>query len=312
MKSTVLASKANGTADAHRRAFLRWKGFASSKAEMQVFPAKAEHVAFYLQHVLDTTQPHSAVDSSIYGIQWAHNLAGIPSPTVSPFVHSISRAAKRLIGTRLVNKKEHISPDMITKLVESSNLDNLLELRNACIFLLTFSGFFRIEEVLHITYVDVIFHDGYVAINLNISKTDQLRKGNQVVIAESPSSVTCPVRIFKRYLSQVERFPVDADHYAFRALAKTRLGHTLVSVNKPISYSSIRNYLKRSFKDIVPDITSFITHSLRACGASAAANAGVEDRLFQRHGRWKSVSAKNGYINDSLVSRLSVSQSLGI
>ena len=47
-------------------------------------------------------------------------------------------------------------------------------------------------------------------------------------------------------------------------------------------------------------------------GASAAANAGVADRLFQRHGRWKSVSAKNGYVEDSLESRLLVSKNLGI
>ena len=33
-------------------------------------------------------------------------------------------------------------------------------------------------------------------------------------------------------------------------------------------------------------------HSLRAGGATAAANAGVPDRLFKRHGRWKSESAK--------------------
>ena len=93
--------------------------------------------------------------------------------------------------------------------------------------------------MLHIKYGNVIFHDGYVTISLDISKTDQLRKGNQVVIAESPNSVTCPVKIFKRYLSQVERLPVDADHYVFRALAKTGLGHTFVSAKKPISYSSI-------------------------------------------------------------------------
>ena len=149
---------------------------------MQVFPAKAEHVALYLQHVLDTTQSHSAVDSAIYGTQWAHNLAGIPSPTVSPIVHSISRATKRLIGTRLVNKKEPISPDLITKLVESPNLDSLLELRNVRIFLLTFARFFRIEEVLHIKYGDVIFHNGYIVISLNISKTDQHRKGNLLTL----------------------------------------------------------------------------------------------------------------------------------
>ena len=54
----------------------------------------------------------------------------------------------------------------------------------------------------------------------------------------------------------------------------------LVSANKPISYSTIRDYFKNSFKDIVTDISLFSTHSLRAGGASAAANAGVEDRLF--------------------------------
>ena len=62
----------------------------------------------------------------------------------------------------------------------------------------------------------------------------------------------------------------------------------------------------------MPDIFDSSTHFLRAGGVSAAANAGVPDRVFQRHGRWKSVSAKNGYINDNLETRFSVSQLLGI
>ena len=299
LASTVIASRATGTTDAYRRAFLRWRGFAASSDEIQAFPARPEHVALYLQHVLDTTKSRSSVDSAIYGIQWAHNLADVPSPTNSPIVHAISRASKRIIGTRVTNKKEPISPDMIRNLVNISNLDNLLELRNVCIFLLAYARFFRIEEVLHFKYGDISFHSGYVVINLEVSKTDQLRKGNQVVIAESSNDDTCPVKIFKRYLSHLESSPVDPSHYVFRALSKTRSGHTLVSINKPISYSSVRDYFKSTFKDIEPDITLFSTHSLRAGGASAAANAGVADRLFQRHGRWKSVSAKNGYVEDS-------------
>ena len=54
----------------------------------------------------------------------------------------------------------------------------------------------------------------------------------------------------------------------------------------------------------------FGLHSLRAGGASAAANAGVSDRLFKRHGRWRTDRAKDGYIKDSLESLLSVSKSL--
>ena len=75
-------------------------------------------MALYSQHLLDTTHSHSAVDSAIFGIQWAHHLAGLPSPIDSPIIHAVSRAAKRIMRTRVCNKKEPVSPDMIRKLVE--------------------------------------------------------------------------------------------------------------------------------------------------------------------------------------------------
>ncbi|XP_068690339.1 uncharacterized protein [Montipora foliosa] len=50
----------------------------------------------------------------------------------------------------------------------------------------------------------------------------------------------------------------------------------------------------------------------KAGGASAAADAQVSDRLFKRHGRWKSDKAKDDYIKDNILSLLSVSLSLGI
>ena len=55
----------------------------------------------------------------------------------------------------------------------------------------------------------------------------------------------------------------------------------------------------------------FPTFKGKALGTRLA-NADVADRLFQRHGRWKSVAAKDGYVDDSLDSRLSVSKNLGI
>ena len=51
-------------------------------------------------------------------------------------------------------------------------------------------------------------------------------------------------------------------------------------------------------------------HSLRSGEASLAAYSGVSDRLFKRHGRWKSDKAKDGYIEDSLESLLSVTKNL--
>ena len=59
------------------------------------------------------------------------------------------------------------------------------------------------------------------------------------------------------------------------------------------------------------DISVIGTHSLRSGGA-AAANAGISDCLFKRHGRWPSDSATDGNVKDSLFSRLSISQTLGL
>ena len=61
-------------------------------------------------------------------------------------------------------------------------------------------------------------------------------------------------------MREVEKFPVEADHYVFKALYKFKLAHRLVSFNKPLSYSCISDYFKSSFKDIVPDISLFSTH----------------------------------------------------
>ena len=53
---------------------------------------------------------------------------------------------------------------------------------------------------------------------------------------------------------------------------------------------------------------------MRAGGATQAANSSVfeNDRCWKRHGRWKSESSKDGYVEDSVENRLSVSKSLGL
>ena len=59
-----------------------------------------------------------------------------------------------------------------------------------------------------------------------------------------------------------------------------------------ISYTRAREIVKEAFKDI-SDVSKISLHSLRSGGASAAANAGILDRLFERHGRWASENAKD-------------------
>ena len=57
-----------------------------------------------------------------------------------------------------------------------------------------------------------------------------------------------------------------------------------------LSYTTVRDMLKEMFMGIGADYRSFGIHSLRSGGATAAAAAGVQDKLFKQHGRWKTVT----------------------
>ena len=72
-------------------------------------------------------------------------------------------------------------------------------------------------------------------------------------------------------------------------------------------------YMKLSvLEPIGLDKRNFILHSLRAGGTTAAANAGICDRLLKKHGSWRSVSAKDGYVKEDLQQHLLITKSLRI
>ena len=79
-----------------------------------------------------------------------------------------------------------------------------------------------------------------------------------------------------------------------------------------ISYTRARELVLQKLAALGLDPKRFGLHSLRSGGVSAAANAGVPDRLVKCHGWWCSENAKDGYFKDSLESRLSVSRDIGL
>ena len=148
-------------------------------------------------------------------------------------------------------------------------------------FVLAFSGFFRSSELCLICIKHVQFF--YVTIFIKKSKTDQLRESRAVVIAETRSS-TCPCYLLMAYMSKTHRAG-NSEEYLFRPISSSENRKRLVSLNKPISYSAYRDSFKKSFPDIVPDISGFSTHSTRSGGATLAANSVVSEKNIQRHSR---------------------------
>ena len=160
---------------------------------------------------------------------------------------------------------------------------------------------FRFSTLCSIRACDIKFFPTYVSIFLESSKTDQFRDGAWVAIARSNQD-TCPVKALEQSIAAAE-IDLGEDLPLFRAL----------SLLDPHPKSGVKGYSRA--REIVKDITddSCISHhSLRAGGATAAANAGINDRLFKRHGRWLSENAKDGYVKDNFQTLLSVLKSSGI
>ena len=105
--------------------------------------------------------------------------------------------------------------------------------------------------------------------------------------------------------------PGDSDSFLFRGIIQTKNGSKLRS-KVGLSYTAVREAVLAKLEAIGLDRREYGLHSLRAGGATSAANAGVPDRMFKRHGRWRSENAKDGYVKDSLDSRLQVSRKIGL
>ena len=127
----------------------------------------------------------------------------------------------------------------------------------------------------------------------------------------SHRTALCPAVNVERYFMWAN-IESDSDVYIFSHLCATKSGYCIRSDGKHLAYSNLRQLFLDAFKPLVKDINQYCLHSLRAGGATAAANMGIPDRMFKRHGRWVSESAKDGYIKDSIEQRLKVSKSLGL
>lgn len=64
-------------------------------------------------------------------------------------------------------------------------------------------------------------------------------------------------------------------------LSKTKSGYGVRKHNKKMSYTIFKEIFHEALRPHVNDIGKFALHSLRSGGASAAANNGAKNRMFQ-------------------------------
>jgi integrase len=130
-----------------------------------------------------------------------------------------------------------------------------------------YHGFFRISELIQLTFDDLCFEPGFLKIKVRHSKTDQVWKGEYCFISETET-------VYSAY-NWTEWLCQCADGAT---------GLMFPDLDYAGARKGIRNWLKRA--EVNPK--GYGTHSLRRGGATAAAKKGIQDSVIQAHGRWKS------------------------
>lgn len=309
----LVFSREDNTIKSYMSAFNKWERWANMLC-LKVLPVNYTSVALYILSRIQMGEKYPSIKCFFYALKFTHNINGLDDPTTNFLVKSMFETAHRLCKVT-VNKKSPVDIKHIHALYEAlvHNSISLLDFRTMIVCLLGFCGFMRYSEIVAIRRYDILFCRGFLKIFIEKSKTDIYRDGKWLYISACDSKC-CPVANLQLYLAKADIIDPHSDQFIIRAVTKfpKKKLEKLRETNKPLSYTSAREWFLHAVKKLGLNVKDFGLHSLRSGGASAAANAGVSDRLFKRHGRWRSETVKDGYVQDDVSALLLVSQSLGL
>ena len=298
--------RANNTIKKYRQYFNARRKWATD-LNVSFLPGNPFHIGLYILHKMQAGHSLPTIDATFFAIKFYHTSLLNTDPCQHSLVKNMFEVAKQLSNHK-TKKKQALRPNELKQIYDylSANQSSLENLRLLNICLTAFTGFMRFSAVISIKGFDIIFTETYMK--------DIYREGAWVYISRSHNM--CPVKHLEDYLRLVN-INISSCQFIFRG-KKVTTTHSISKgkksrlrrKNKPISYTTIRQNLLKVIKAVRLNWKDYGLHSLRAGGASLAANKGILDRLFKRHGQWKCDRAKDGYVEDTLKMLLSVSKNL--
>lgn len=308
LQHAIFHSKSPGTLKiylAHIKHFIRWTRLYS----FPFCPAEPGHVAAYLHSISQRSTTPAYAKQAYFAISWLHSITCFDPPS-SPLISSILDYARHTkpaaLFQRLPFSADHVVSLINAALQRSSSA--LSNLRLATLISVAFAGFFRISELLALTWNSISFDSAGALIKIKNAKTDFNRQGQSVHI-KSTASPLCPVNFLHSW-SRKCGSNLPQDSLVFPALYSRR-GRSYVS-DSPFAYDAARRELSELLSSVALPPHLYGWHSFRSGGASTAINNGLDPRLVQRHGRWRSSVSLERYVVDSTTRKIDVSGKLFI
>ena len=156
-----------------------------------------------------------------------------------PFVALVLKGCERLCA-QPTTKKDPVTVSVVKDLVDHygplAQLSDLRVFRFLVIVVVSFAGFFRIDEMLTIRLQHAHICDGHMRIILPQCKNDQMRKGNEILIARTHSRY-CPVGLTEMFWRKAEMDRNHSETFFIPRLLATKGGHVALK-SHGISYTT--------------------------------------------------------------------------
>lgn len=292
-------SKAASTRRAYRA---DWRDFSTwcERYRLDALPAAAPTVAAYLTDLADGGKKASTLGRRLAAIAFAHKAAGHDSPTKSALVEATAAGIRREIGTAQTGKAPVVTEDiraMLAGLPEGAK-----GVRDCALLLIGFAGAFRRSELVAVNVEDVEFVTSGLVVTVRRSKTDQEGEGMRKAIPFGRQEATCPVRALQAWLASA----TITTGAVFRGV--DRHGRVL----NRLSDRGVARAVKDAAEGAGLDPTRYSGHSLRSGLATAAAMAGVSERVIMAQTGHKSERMVRKYIREGNMFRENAAGQVGL
>jgi site-specific recombinase XerD len=177
-------------------------------------------------------------------------------------------------------------------------------LRDRALLVLGFAGGFRRSELVALDVADVVDRAEGLVVTLKRSNTDQEGAGREVGIPYGSHPETCPVRALRAWLAAAG---ID-DGALFRPV--TRAG--VVGAER-LSAKAVALRVKVAVERAgVGDPSRYAGHSLRAGLVTAAAEAGVQERVIAEQTGHRSMAVLRRYIRSANMFQQNAAAEVGL
>ena len=181
--------------------------------------------------------------------------------------------------------------------------DRLIACRDRALLLLGFAGAMRRSELVGLDVADVVETADGLVVTIRRSKTDQEGQGRKIGIPYGSKLATCPVRSVRAWKTRakITEGPLFRQVNRHGKVLEGRLGDRTVAL-----------VVKRAVAATGVDAASYAGHSLRAGLATAAAMAGVSERVIQGQTGHKSLPILRRYIREGSLFRENAAAEVGL